>query len=155
MKISLTAWILIAMATGITLGWWVNTHAGAGWIHDFLGVMTAITDIFLRLIKMIIAPLVFSTLVVGIAKLGDIRAVGRIGGKTLLWFMGASLLSLLLGLVVMHSLQLGSGLNLATPAPGAAGAGTGTGTGVDPSGLSLQSFYHPCLPAQYHRGDGQ
>jgi L-cystine uptake protein TcyP (sodium:dicarboxylate symporter family) len=48
-------------------------------------------DIFLRLIKMIVAPLVFTTLVVGVAKLGDISAVGRIGGKTLLWFLGASL----------------------------------------------------------------
>ncbi|MFN7259339.1 MAG: cation:dicarboxylate symporter family transporter, partial [Cyclobacteriaceae bacterium] len=50
-----------------------------------------LADIFLRLIKMIVAPLVFTTLVVGVAKLGDINSVGRIGGKTLLWFIGASL----------------------------------------------------------------
>jgi Na+/H+-dicarboxylate symporter len=46
---------------------------------------------------MIIAPLVFSTLVVGIAKLGDLKTVGRVGGKALLWFISASLASLLLG----------------------------------------------------------
>jgi Na+/H+-dicarboxylate symporter len=150
-KIGLTGWILIAMVTGVSLGWWVHGHAAAAWIDDFSGVMSAITDIFLRLIKMIIAPLVFSTLVVGIAKLGDIRAVGRIGGKTLLWFMGASLLSLLLGLIVMHSLQLGGGLNLTAPAPGgggAAGAAPGVvpGPGVDPSALSLKGFISHVFP---------
>ncbi len=60
-----------------------------------------LADIFLRLIKMIVAPLVFTTLVVGVAKLGDINSVGRIGGKTLLWFIGASLTSLLLGMILI------------------------------------------------------
>ena len=77
--------------------------------------MSILTDIFLRLIKMIIAPLVFSTLVTGIAKLGDIRAVGRIGGKTLLWFLGASLISLLLGLIIMNIVRLGHDLHLPVP----------------------------------------
>src|ERR1700761_2029833 len=148
-KISLTGWIMIAMVAGVLLGLWVHYNGTPGQIDSFSGVIGVLTDIFLRMIKMIIAPLVFSTLVVGIAKLGDIRAVGRIGGKTLLWFMGASLLSLVLGLVVMHSLQLGSGLNLAAAAggvPGAVGAGTGAGSGVDPSGLSLQGFITHVFP---------
>ena len=55
--------------------------------EDKLEYFTILSDIFLRLIKMIVAPLVFTTLVVGVAKLGDIKAVGRIGGKTLLWFI--------------------------------------------------------------------
>jgi Na+/H+-dicarboxylate symporter len=138
-KIGLTGWILIAMVTGVVVGWWVHGHGSPSGIDDFSGVMSAVTDIFLRMIKMIIAPLVFSTLVVGIAKLGDIRAVGRIGGKTLLWFMGASLLSLLLGLIIMNALQLGSGLNLSVPA-------SGGGTVVDPSALSLKGFITHVFP---------
>ncbi len=59
--------------------------------------------------------MIFSTLVTGIAKLGDIRAVGRIGGKTLLWFLGASFISLLLGLVIMNIVQLGHNLHLPIP----------------------------------------
>src|SRR6201986_3645993 len=96
-KISLTAWIMIAMVAGVLLGLWVHYNGTPGQIDSFSGVINILTDIFLRLIKMIIAPLVFCSLVVGIARLGDIKAVGRIGGKALLWFLGASFLSLLLG----------------------------------------------------------
>ncbi|MFT4253324.1 MAG: dicarboxylate/amino acid:cation symporter, partial [Caulobacter sp.] len=71
-----------------------------------------ITDIFLRLIKMIIAPLVFTTLVAGIAHMEDAAAVGRIGAKTLGWFIGASAVSLLLGLLMVHLLAPGHGLHL-------------------------------------------
>ena len=74
-----------------------------------------LADIFLRLIKMIVAPLVFSTLVVGVAKLGDIQAVGRIGGKTLLWFIGASLTSLLLGMLLVNIFQPGVAMQLPLP----------------------------------------
>jgi len=72
-------------------------------IDKKLEPFSILSDIFLRLIKMIIAPLVFTTLVVGVAKLGDISAVGRIGGKTLMWFIGASLLSLLLGMILVKT----------------------------------------------------
>jgi Na+/H+-dicarboxylate symporter len=102
-------------------------------------VTGVVTDIFLRLIKMIIAPLVFCTLVVGIAKLGDIKAIGRIGGKALLWFMGASFLSLLLGMVVMHALSLGSELNLPLPPAGAS-------TGIEQSTLSFKTFFTNIVP---------
>jgi Na+/H+-dicarboxylate symporter len=108
----LTAWIIIAMFAGIAIGLLVHYNTGEDWKDQFAKAMSILTDIFLRLIKMIIAPLVFSTLVTGIAKLGDIRAVGRIGGKTLLWFLGASLLSLILGLVIMNIVQLGENLHL-------------------------------------------
>src|ERR1700722_15588791 len=96
-KISLTGWIMIAMVTGVLLGLWVHYGAGPGVIDGYTAVINVIPDVFLRLIKMIIGPLVFCTLVVGIAKLGDIKAVGRIGGKALLWFLGASFISLFLG----------------------------------------------------------
>jgi len=79
------------------------------------GYISLFTDIFLRLIKMIIAPLVFSSLVTGIAKMGDTKAVGRIGAKTLAWFLGASLISLLLGLLIMNIVNLGNNLNLPIP----------------------------------------
>ena len=72
-------------------------------------------DIFLRLIKMIIAPLVFSTLVVGVAKLGDIKAVGRIGGKTLLWFLAASVTSLFLGMALVNFFQPGETMHIPLP----------------------------------------
>jgi Na+/H+-dicarboxylate symporter len=114
-KPGLTAWIIIAMLAGIITGLLVHYNTGDVWKDQFSKGMSILTDIFLRLIKMIIAPLVFSTLVTGIAKLGDIRAVGRIGGKTLLWFLGASLLSLLLGLLIMNVVQLGHNLNLPIP----------------------------------------
>jgi Na+/H+-dicarboxylate symporter len=114
-KIGLTGWILIAMAAGIIAGLIIHFNASKEWIESFSSGISLITEVFLRLIKMIIAPLVFSTLVVGIAKLGDIKAVGRIGGKTLLWFLSMSLMSLLFGLVVMNILNLGEKLHLPVP----------------------------------------
>ena len=148
-KIGLTGWILIAMVTGVAVGWWVHGHVSLSGIDEFSSAMTAVTDIFLRLIKMIIAPLVFSTMVVGIAKLGDVRAVGRIGGKTLLWFMGASLLSLLLGLIIMNALQLGKGLNLPLPkgnGGGIAGAVSGAGGGMSGGVVSFSHFISHVFP---------
>ncbi|HEY4156356.1 MAG TPA: cation:dicarboxylase symporter family transporter, partial [Puia sp.] len=96
-KIGLTGWILIAMAAGVAAGLTIHYFAGPAGVASIDRAMSVVTEVFLRLIKMIIAPLVFSTLVTGIAKMGDVRAVGRIGGKTLAWFVCASLLSLILG----------------------------------------------------------
>jgi Na+/H+-dicarboxylate symporter len=114
-KPGLTTWIMIAMTGGIVTGLLIHFTAGTYWVEHYSDGMSVLTDIFLRLIKMIIAPLVFSTLVTGIAKLGDTRAVGRIGAKTLAWFLGASLISLLLGLVIMNIVNLGNNLNLPVP----------------------------------------
>ena len=99
-----------------------------------------LADVFLRLIKMIVAPLVFTTLVVGVAKLGDINSVGRIGGKTLLWFIGASLTSLLLGMILVNIFQPGIAMNL--PVPDA-----GTDIGLSHNGLSLKDFLYHVFPA--------
>ncbi|MEP7107211.1 MAG: dicarboxylate/amino acid:cation symporter [Ferruginibacter sp.] len=101
---------------------------------------TIFADIFLRLIKMIIAPLVFTTLVVGVAKLGDIKAVGRIGGKTLLWFISASLLSLLLGLILVNIFKPGIAMHLTLPDNSAS-------SGIDKAALTLKDFFFHVFPA--------
>jgi Na+/H+-dicarboxylate symporter len=99
-----------------------------------------LADIFLRLIKMIVAPLVFSTLVVGVAKLGDINAVGRIGGKTLLWFVCASLLSLLLGMLMVNLFRPGEAMHLPLPSVGAS-------SGIVSVGFSLKEFLYHIFPS--------
>jgi Na+/H+-dicarboxylate symporter len=101
----LTIYILIAMFAGAVLGYIVHTQASAGFIETFSKNIKLLTTIFIRMVQMIIAPLVFSTLVVGIAKLGDLKAVGRVGGKAMLWFIAASLVSLLLGMVLVSNTQ--------------------------------------------------
>ena len=98
-----------------------------------------LADIFLRLIKMIVAPLVLTTLIVGVAKLGDISSVGRIGGKTLLWFVGASLMSLLLGMILINIFQPGIAMNL--PLPDA-----GEDIGLSQGGMSLKNFLYHVFP---------
>lgn len=97
-----------------------------------------LADIFLRLIKMIVAPLVFTTLVVGVAKLGDIKSVGRIGGKTLLWFFCASFASLLLGMVLVNFFEPGTRMHL--PLPDAADIG------IKKTALSLKEFLYHVFP---------
>ena len=74
-----------------------------------------LSDIFLRLIKMIIAPLVLSVLVMGVAKVGDFKSVGRIGGKTIIYFTFATLLALSLGLVIVNLFEPGKKMNLEKP----------------------------------------
>src|SRR3954468_19141139 len=108
----LTIYILIAMAAGIALGYWVYVAASPAFAQSFADNIKLLTKIFLNLVQMIIAPLVFSTLVVGIAKLGDLKTVGRVGGKSLLWFVTASLTSLLLGMFLVNFFKPGTGIHL-------------------------------------------
>ena len=119
-KLPPAAWILIAMVLGILIGYMIFTNfpdkKTAGQIAGYISIMS---DVFLRLIKMIIAPLVFSTLVVGIAHMGDAASVGRVFGKALGWFVTASLVSLVLGLILANLLQPGSNLGLPLPDIGA------------------------------------
>ena len=98
MKINLTARIFIGLILGIIVGQaYRYYHPAAADCEGFATNIQVLSDIFLRLIKMIIAPLVFCTLVVGVAKVGDFKAVGRIGLKTILYFQFATLLALSLG----------------------------------------------------------
>ena len=93
-KNRLTIFIIIAMALGVIVGYMVHVNSSPEYIKKFADNIKLLTTIFLRLVQMIIAPLVFCTLVVGIAKLGDLKSVGRVGGKAMLWFVSASLVSL-------------------------------------------------------------
>jgi len=136
----LTTYILIAMVLGIGVGHICHqTWPDPATAKSISGYISLVTDIFLRLIKMIIAPLVFSTLVVGVAHMGDTRAVGRIGAKAMLWFVSASVVSLLLGLVLVNLLQPGADLNLPLPDAGAS-------SGVATSSLSLKDFVAHLVP---------
>ncbi len=136
-----TYFLIAAMLLGIGAGWAVNqyaTPAGAKAVAENLSI---VTDVFLRLIKMIIAPLVFSTLVAGIAHMEDSAAIGRVGVKTMAWFISASIVSLIIGLVMVHLLQPGVGMHLTPPAAGAAGAA------VDMSKFTLKAFVTHIVPA--------
>ena len=140
MKLKLTTWIMIGMILGIIIGYICNiTAPDAKAAKDIAGYFNVVTDVFLRLIKMIIAPLVFATLVSGIATMGDAAAVGRIGLKAMLWFILASLVSLGLGLIMVDLLQPGA--NLALPLP-EAGAATNLKTGS----LNLKDFVTNVFP---------
>jgi Na+/H+-dicarboxylate symporter len=134
-----TILIVGAMVLGVAVGWGVNVTLPADQAKEVAGNLSIITDIFLRLIKMIIAPLVFSTLVAGIAHMEDAGAVGRIGLKTISWFIAASIVSLTIGLLMVHLLQPGTGLSLALPdaAPGAA---------VNVANFTLREFITHLVP---------
>ncbi|HZY38071.1 MAG TPA: dicarboxylate/amino acid:cation symporter [Mucilaginibacter sp.] len=108
---------------------------------DRLLGFTILSDIFLRLIKMIVAPLVFTSLVVGVAKVDNIKAVGRIGGKTLLWFLGATLVSLLLGMLLVNLFGPGKSVNLNTPY-------TGSAT-VQATAFSVKDFIEHIFPESF------
>ncbi|MDB5026234.1 MAG: C4-dicarboxylate transporter [Mucilaginibacter sp.] len=110
--------------------------------EDKLEGFTILSDIFLRLIKMIVAPLVFTTLVVGVAKVGDIKAVGRIGGKTLLWFLSATLVSLLLGMLLVNLFEPGQTMHLALP-------DSHLGTDIKKSAISFKDFVGHVFPRSF------
>ena len=134
----LTRWIVAGLVLGIVSGYACYRYFPQS-AASFSAGVSLIPMAFLRLIKMIIAPLVFSTLVVGIAKMGDIAAVGRVGGKALGWFIFASLVSLTIGLVLVETFQPGRALALSLPDSGAA-------TGVVAGELSLRTFVVHMLP---------
>jgi Na+/H+-dicarboxylate symporter len=140
MKLKLTTWIMIAMILGIVAGYICNVAApDAKTAKDIAGYFNVVTDVFLRLIKMIIAPLVFATLVAGIASTGDSKAVGRIGLKAMAWFVTASLVSLGLGLVMVGILRPGENLGLPLPDAGAA-------TNLKTASLNVKDFITQVFP---------
>jgi Na+/H+-dicarboxylate symporter len=134
-----TLYILAGMVLGLLAGGLchANIHDPKG-LADAAGYFSLLTDIFLRLIKMIIAPLVLTTLIGGIAKMGDASAVGRVGLKTLGWFLVATIVSLLIGMLMADALHPGSDLHLSVggPAGGSAAAG----------GLTLKDFLGHVFP---------
>jgi Na+/H+-dicarboxylate symporter len=142
----LTRYILFALVLGIIAGWAINyaiddgTPEAAARLKSIADYLSIVTALFLRLIKMIIAPLVFSTLVAGIAHMGDVAALGRIGVRSLCWFIVASLVSLTLGLILVHLFHPGVGLNLPIPP-------TTATSGVETASFNLKDFVTHLVPS--------
>ncbi|MFZ4286155.1 dicarboxylate/amino acid:cation symporter [Variovorax sp. HJSM1_2] len=135
--------ILIAMVLGIILGYMVFTSfPERKAATEIAGYISIISDIFLRLIKMLIAPLVFSTLVVGIAHMGDASSVGRVFAKALGWFVTASLISLVLGMIMANWLKPGANLGLPLPDIGAS-------AGLATSKFTLKDFVSHLVPKSF------
>ncbi|HFZ1744608.1 TPA: dicarboxylate/amino acid:cation symporter [Klebsiella oxytoca] len=121
-KISLTKMIILGLILGMIAGVAINNMASADTAKSYAQDISIFTTIFLRMVKMIIAPLVISTLVVGIAKMGDAKTLGRIFSKTFFLFICASLLSIALGLVIVNLFQPGAGINFVAHDAGAVAA---------------------------------
>jgi Na+/H+-dicarboxylate symporter len=141
----LTYYILAGLVLGIFVGWALNASISDGTpesqarLVTIAGYISILTTIFLHLIKMIIAPLVFSTLVAGIAHMGDTAALGRVGLKSVSWFICASIISLSLGLLLVTLFQPGVGLNLPLPPADAT-------VGVDRSAFEFSRFIAHIFP---------
>ena len=135
-----TTLILTGMLLGIVVGYACHeAFPDAKTAAGIAGYISLVTDLFLRLIKMIIAPLVLSTLIVGITHMGSGSSLGRIGLKTMGWFITASLVSLLLGLLMVNLLQ--PGVDLGLPIPDA-----GSSPNLKTSGLTLKEFVTHLVP---------
>lgn len=139
MKNKLTLYIFIALVLGVISGLLCNVYPNNSFVITFVEYVPLLSDIFLNLVKMIIAPLVFSTLVVGVAKLGDINSVGRIGGKTMLWFISATFVSLFLGMILVNLFQPGKMMQLPLPPQNAT-------TGLEHTAISIKEFIKHVFP---------
>lgn len=138
----ITLWVLVALVLGIAVGYGCHTSiTDPKQAKEIAGYFSILTDVFLRLIKMIIAPLVFSTLVFGIAG-SDSKSVGRVGIKAMGWFLAASITSLLLGLLFVNTLQPGANYNLPLPTADAANA-------VKTEALNLKNFITHMFPTSF------
>ncbi|MEN3753968.1 dicarboxylate/amino acid:cation symporter [Mangrovibacter yixingensis] len=135
----LTMYIVLFMIAGILCGAAVHEYASKDSITAWATNITLFTDIFLRLIKMVIAPLVFSTLTVGIMRMGETSTISRVGSKAMVWFISSSVLSILVGLLVVTLEHPGRGLNLTVPAGSVE-------TGLAVSGMSLKNFIAHSIP---------
>ena len=138
---NLTVQIIIAMLLGAILGIYVHNNYDVAFAKEFSDKIKILATIFIRLVQMIIALLVFSTLVPGIAKLGDVKTVGRVGGKALAWFFSASFISLLIGLFWVNILEPGVGLNLSNIDLSTAAEVTG-----NTKSFSTQNFIEHIIP---------
>ena len=137
----LTGQILIAMVLGAILGIILHNTISTEAAQSFSNKIKMLATVFIRLVQMIISPLVFTTLVVGIAKLGDLKTVGRIGGRALGWFFTASFVSLLIGLFYVNVLEPGVGLKLEHVDIASASEVTGKTTT-----LSFENFVEHIVP---------
>ncbi len=139
----LTIYIMAGMVLGIIVGYICHTMAPSPEAaQEIAGYFNVVTDLFLRLIKMIIAPLVFSTIITGIAGTGDSKAVGRIGVKALGWFLVASWFSLLLGMVCVNMMKPGIGLSLPLPDVHAS-------SGISGKAMDMKAFIVNIVPKSF------
>jgi Na+/H+-dicarboxylate symporter len=141
MNRTFTILIVSAMVLGVAVGWGVHEFTVPATAKAVAENLSIVTDVFLRLIRMIIAPLVFSTLVAGIAHMEDSASIGRVGIKTLGWFISASLVSLTIGLIMVHILKPGAGMHLT--APEVTGAAK---SAVDMTRFNLKDFVSHIFP---------
>ena len=158
MKLNITWKIFIGMALGIFVGYFIHNHFDLGQlilkkdailnseqakanesIKEWSSYLQLLSKIFLRMIQMILGPLVFSILTVGVAKLGDFKVVGRIGIKTLGYFYFATILSLITGLVAVNILKPGKVMTLDLPA-------SGIDTGIEAKKMTLENFITHVFP---------
>jgi len=140
MKNRLTFFIAAGMILGIIVGYLCHIGAvDAASTKTIAGYFSIVTDIFLRLIKMIIAPLVFVTLVSGLAGMDSGQDVGRIGLRTVGWFLCASLISLALGLMLANVLQPGAGLHMIA-------GSDDVNTGLNTAGLNFKDIVEHAFP---------
>jgi len=146
------------MTLGIIVGYFIHNHFDLGQfsikdaallnpeqvkanegVKDWSSYLQLLSKIFLRLIQMILGPLVFSILSVGIAKLGDFKVVGRVGLKTLGYFYFATILSLITGMIAVNIMKPGKVMTLDLPS-------TGTDTGVEAKKMTLDNFITHVFP---------
>ena len=144
MKLNITWKIFIGMTLGIAAGYVLNkTYDGNQESLDSASTyLNLLSKIFLRMIKMIIGPLIFSILTVGIAKLGDFKLVGRIGAKTLGYFYFATILSLLTGLIAVNILRPGKMMQIDLPK-------AGLDTGIEVKKMTLENFITHLFPQSF------
>ena len=138
----LLKYILIAMISGILVGWAFHSTLTTAQTTEIAAYFKIVTDVFLRLIKMIIAPLVFATIVSGLISMGKSSSLGSITLKAMSWFIGASFISLLLGMGLANLFQPGSGMNLSIPKEA-------VDVGVSATSLSLQTFITHIFPRSF------
>ena len=142
-KFPAAAWILGALVLGVIVGYMIFiSYPDKKSAAQIAGYVSILADVFLRLIKMLIGPLVFSTLVVGIAHMGDAASVGRVFAKALGWFITASLVSLLLGMVLANLLQPGHDLGLPLP-------DIGSSANLATAKFTLKDFVNHLVPKSF------
>ena len=144
MKLNITWKIFIGMTLGIMVGFILNRtyQDSPDSLNSASTYLNLLSKIFLRMIKMIIGPLIFSILTVGIAKLGDFKLVGRIGAKTLGYFYFATLLSLLTGLIAVNILRPGKMMQIPLPTAGA-------DTGIEVKKMTMENFITHLFPQSF------
>ncbi|AIA70779.1 putative glutamate symport protein [Pectobacterium atrosepticum SCRI1043] len=140
-KNRLLFFIALAIILGIIVGGVCHSLLTAKEAKEVVSYFNLVTDVFLRLIKMIIAPLVFATLVSGLASMGNSSSVGRIGLKAMVWFICSSLVSLFIGMLLANIFEPGVGMNLAIPS-----TPIQVDTGVSTGGFTLKSFIAHIFP---------